>query len=384
MRHGLLPRTLHVDEPSPHVDWTSGRVELLTEDVEWPAPETPAPGRGVVVRHQRHQRARDPGAAPTPAPRRGEPRRTAGAARAVRPVRAKPCATQAVRLREHLSARLDAGGRPALSLVTGRSAFEHRAVVLADGDRFGGDRAGRAGGRRAVGVRCGRCRRRGGQDRVPVLRPGRPADRHGPRAVRAVPGVRRRRSTRCAPRFDLGWWPRRCSTAESLDRDGLHAARAVRARGRAVPAARVVGRAPDFVAGHSIGELAAAHVAGVLSLADACTLVAARGRLMAGAARGRRDGRRAGDRGRGRAAARSSGVGPRRGQRGRRRSSSPATKTRSLAVAAELASPRAQDQAAQRVARVPLGADGADAGRLPAVVAGLTFPAPRRSLDRHR
>ncbi|MEU1185827.1 type I polyketide synthase, partial [Streptomyces sp. NPDC005820] len=47
MDHGVLPRTLHIDEPTPHVDWTAGAVRLLTEDHTWTTPDD-RPRRAAV------------------------------------------------------------------------------------------------------------------------------------------------------------------------------------------------------------------------------------------------------------------------------------------------------------------------------------------------
>nr|WP_246598066.1 polyketide synthase [Nocardia tengchongensis] len=55
LRHGILPRTLHVDMPSTHVDWNAGRVELLTEQRDWPLVDRPRRAAVNGVRYQRHQ-----------------------------------------------------------------------------------------------------------------------------------------------------------------------------------------------------------------------------------------------------------------------------------------------------------------------------------------
>ncbi|WP_233478032.1 type I polyketide synthase, partial [Streptomyces calvus] len=140
MRHGVLPRTLHVDAPSSHVDWSAGAVELLTEPVPWSSEERPrragvssfgisGTNAHVVLEQPAAEITDDeetgtgglaslaPGVVPWVLSGKTEAALHAQAARLLARVEAAP----------ELRA-VDLGH----SLATQRSVFDHRAVVLAD------------------------------------------------------------------------------------------------------------------------------------------------------------------------------------------------------------------------------------------------------------
>ncbi|WP_329199402.1 MULTISPECIES: type I polyketide synthase [unclassified Streptomyces] len=323
MRHGVLPRTLHVDEPSPNVDWSAGSVRLLTEPIVWPerghakragvssfglsgtnvhviVEEAPkeAPGAGETPSEE--TRADGIPADGTPAQVRADETTAPGAggrtAEAPRPVpvpvlvsarRPEALAAQAARLADHVDAHPDhALSDTAWSLATTRAALEHRAVVVADSyaELTRGLRALAADPTLpAPGTVTGAARP---DALTAVLFTGQGSQRIGMgRELHAVYPVFARAFDEAVAALDAHLDTPLRDTMWGEDSAPLDAT------GRAQPALfacevalyRLVeswGVRPDFLAGHSIGELAAAHVSGILTLPDAARLVAARGRLM--------------------------------------------------------------------------------------------------------
>ncbi|WP_423203139.1 type I polyketide synthase [Krasilnikovia cinnamomea] len=257
LRHGVLPATLNVTEPTSHVDWSAGKVELLTGRRDWPSAGRPRRA-GVssfgISGTNAHLILEEAPPAPPPAP-------VAEPAVVVLPVSAR---TEAALTAQVDQIRALAADTPPLhlghSLVAGRSVFDHRAVLLSTADGLSEAARGVAADRPLAVLFTGQGAQRAGMGRELYAR--------FPAYARAYDEVAARLGT--ALTDDPG----------KLDGTG-HAQPAIFAL--EVALYRLVesfGVVPDRLAGHSVGEIAAAHVAGVLSLDDACTLVAARARLM--------------------------------------------------------------------------------------------------------
>ncbi|OIK28724.1 hypothetical protein VT52_005055 [Streptomyces malaysiense] len=287
LRHGLLPRTLHVDAPTPHVDWGAGAVSLLTEAVPWPDAGRPRRA-GVSSFGISGTNAHLVLEAAAPA---------AEAAAAAPPVVAWPVSgrteealrAQAARLRRYLTDRPKA--HPAdvgFSLATGRAHHEHRAVVVGtDGEELLRGLDLLAAGEPAGGVLRGRAAR---GPRIAFMFSGQGAQRPGmgrglyeafPVFAEAFDEVCRLADGRLdVPLRDVVHAEEGSAEAALLD-DTRYTQPALFAFEYALYRLLThYGLRPTHLIGHSVGEITAAHVAGVLSLEDAVHLVTARARLM--------------------------------------------------------------------------------------------------------
>nr|WP_312871073.1 type I polyketide synthase [Streptomyces lonarensis] len=290
MHHGTLPKTLHVDEPSPHIDWTSGNIQLLTEQRPWP--ETDHPRRAAVssfgisgtnshiileeapvrahTEEEREQLASEVTAVPWLLSARNE--------QALR--------DQARQLHTHLGRNPEL--RPAETahaLATTRTLFQHRAVLVADDtEQFARALDALAQGNPSPAVVQGTPR----SGKTAFLFTGQGSQRSGMgRRLYDTQPVFRAAFDEAGAGLDVHLaadQPLR-DLLFAADQPLVHETKYAQAGLFAIETAlyRLVesfGIVPDYLTGHSIGELTAAHIAGVLSLDDACRLVAARGTLM--------------------------------------------------------------------------------------------------------
>ncbi len=345
LQHGLMPKTLHVDEPSKQVDWSVGSVSLLTEALDWPAREEPrragVSSFGVggtnahvileeapafVQEERTHERAPERESVQSEAFALRDGGTDGGwvekqAAGGSSPMPWLLSATGQLALREMADRLLqrvtgDDALRPidvGFSLACGRAALRDRAVVLGGDLRsLSAGMSALAQGEEAPSLVCGvaRAHRSG----IAFLFTGQGAQRVGMgyELYRAFPPFRAALDEACGyldtllgrslleVMFGTG-----IDVGDGISEDRGHGGNDATPGTDSLLSETMFtqsalfalelglfrllehwGIQPDYLMGHSIGELTAAHVAGALSLQDACSLVAARGRLMGELPRG--------------------------------------------------------------------------------------------------
>ncbi|HEY7146091.1 MAG TPA: type I polyketide synthase, partial [Streptosporangiaceae bacterium] len=292
MRAGLLPATLHAAEPSPHVDWSAGAVSLLAEPVTWPEAEHPRRAAvssfGISGTNAHVIIEAAPAAGTSDGPATVDP---SGPALPVIPwvISAKTApalSAQAGRLLEfaadHPDADLSGVGR---GLALSRTHFAHRAAAVgaSRAELLAALRVLASGGESDTAVRGEPAADSG---RLAFMFPGQGSQRPGMGSeLFASFPVFADSLTEVCEHLDP-YLERPLKTVMFGSDAGLlaqtqYAQTALFALGTAL--FRLLadwGITPDYLIGHSIGELTAAHVGGVLSLADAATLVGTRARLM--------------------------------------------------------------------------------------------------------
>ena len=297
MRAGELPATLHVDEPTPHVDWSSGSVALLTENRPWATSEDRPRRAGIsafgISGTNAHLILEQP---PTPVPTAdpaAEPQSRPSLATVPWLISAQDDAALRIQARQ-LAAFADENPETSItdiasSLVRSRTAFTRRAVAL------GADRAELTAALRSLadgGEHVGLMTTDGSSnvtDAFAAVFTGQGSQRveMGRELYGAFPVFATALDEACAAFDPLLGGSLRAAMFEGVGPSGLglddtHLAQcAIFAFELALY--RLVesfGLRPTVLAGHSIGEITAAHVAGVMSLPDAARLVEARGRLM--------------------------------------------------------------------------------------------------------